>query len=334
LAQPFDEGRLELTGEPQLLGPANQFSISQSGVLATQAVVSLTGMMAWYDRAGKVRQSLPLERVASIDVSPDGERLAMTRGGSGGSDLWLRETKRGAETRFTVSPGNDTIALWSPDGSRIVFNSSRDGNASLYEKPSNGSTAEQLLLKLDHQVWGNDWSRDGRFVLFAEGLSPNMDLGVLSMDGSKETRKPVAYLREPFNQKQGQFSPDGRFVAYASDESGKYEIYVRPFPDASAGKWTVSSGGGVEPRWSPDGRELFYVSGKKIMAVDVKTTTTFSLGAPKELFEAPIQPGYTNDQHRWQVTPDGKQFLLFTYPENRSTPITVTVNWQQLLKQK
>jgi hypothetical protein len=159
-----------------------------------------------------------------------------------------------------------------------------------------------------------------------------LDLAVLPMDQPKENRKPISYLSGPFNEKQAQFSPNGRFVAYASDESGKFEIYVQPFPDPAGGKWPISSGGGVEPRWSTQGDELFYFSGKKLMAVAVKTAPAFSAGVPHELFEAPIEPGYTNDGHRWVVAPDGT-FVMQTFPPEISTsPITVIVNWPELLK--
>lgn len=152
------------------------------------------------------------------------------------------------------------------------------------------------------------------------------------MDQPKETRKPSPYLTGRFNKKQGQFSPDGRFVAYASDESGKFEIYVQPFPNASAGKWPISSGGGLEPRWSRNGNELFYFSGRKLMAVDVKTASGFSAGVPHELFEPSVQAGWTNDGHRWRVAPDGTFMVLTFPPELANYPITVIVNWPELLK--
>ena len=155
-------------------------------------------------------------------------------------------------------------------------------------KPSNGAAPEEPLLSTGKPVWANDWSRDGRFLLYSE-VTPTtiMDLSVLAMDQPKENRKPIPYLRGPFMKKQGQFSEDGRFVAYTSDESGRFEIYVQPFPNAAGGKWPISSGGGVEPRWSKNGSDLFYFSGRKLMAVDVKTAPTFSAGAPRELSKPP-----------------------------------------------
>jgi Tol biopolymer transport system component len=145
--------------------------------------------------------------------------------------------------------------------------------------------------------------------------------------------KPVPYLVEPARQQQAAFSPDGRFVAYGSERSGTLEIYVQPFPDPSQGKWMVSSGGGAEPRWSRDGKELFYFSGQTLMAVPVSLTPTFSSGAPVKLFDAAIQAGYINDGDRWQVAPDGKRFLLLVPAgQQQAAPVEVIVNWQALLK--
>ena len=145
--------------------------------------------------------------------------------------------------------------------------------------------------------------------------------------------KPVPYLVEPGRQQQAQLSPDGRFVAYGSDQSGTFDIFVQPFPDASRGKWMVSSGGGVEPRWSRDGKELFYFSGQTLMAVPVSLNPTFSNGAPVAMFDAAVQAGYTNDSHRWQVAPDGKRFLLLAPAgQQQAPPLEVVVNWPALLK--
>jgi Tol biopolymer transport system component len=143
----------------------------------------------------------------------------------------------------------------------------------------------------------------------------------------------VPYIVAPGLQQQAQFSPDGRFVAYSSDQSGAWEIYVQPFPNASDGKWMVSNGGGVEPRWSRDGRELFYFSGQTLTALPVTLRPTFSSGAPVKLFDAPVLAGYTSDSHRWQVAPDGKRFLLLVKAgNNQGAPLDVIVNWPTLLR--
>jgi len=327
--QRFDLDRLELEGEPVSLGSGLQMSASNNGVLAIQRRGSASAVLAWYDRRGNIVRSLPPESLHdSIDLSPDGSRLALNISG----DLWMRDLLRGTAARFTTNPDRDVIAIWSTAGDRVVF--SREGS-SLYVKPSNGATPEELLLSTGKGIWANDWSRDGRFLLYSEaGEGNEMNLWALPMDQPKETRKPMPWLRGPFNKKQAQFSPNGRFVAYSTNESGRSEIYVQPFPDATAGKWPISSGGGVEPRWSKDGNELFYFSGTKLMSVEVKTAAAFSAGAPRELFEVPVQPGYTNDGHRWHVAPDGT-FLMQTFPaELSANPITIVVNWPALLKKR
>jgi serine/threonine-protein kinase len=150
---------------------------------------------------------------------------------------------------------------------------------------------------------------------------------------SDDARKPFQYLAEPAGQQQAQFSPDGRFVAYGSARSGTWEIYVQPFPNPSEGQWMVSMGGGAEPRWSPDGKELFYFAGQTLMAVPVSLQPTFSSGKPAALFDAPIQTAYLGDSHRWQVAPDGKRFLLLVNAGVvRLPPLDVVVNWPALLK--
>jgi serine/threonine protein kinase len=332
-AQRFDVNRLELQGEAQAMGSGLQVSASNNGVLSIQRKASTSAVLAWYDTRGKAVRSLPPESLHdSVDLSPDGSRLAVNISG----DLWLRDLLRGTTTRFTTDANQDVIAIWSPLGDRIVFDrSTHAGQAKLYIKPSNGASPEELLLSSDNGIWANDWSRDGRFLIYSEGIDAGMmNLWVLPMDQPKESRKPISYLSGPFNKKQAQFSPNGRFVAYTSNESGRPEIYVQPFPDATGGKWLISSGGGVEARWSKDGNELLYFSGTKLMSVEVKTAAAFSAGAPRELFDAPVQPGYTNDGHRWQIAPDGT-FLLQTFPEQPfATPITIIANWPALLKKK
>jgi eukaryotic-like serine/threonine-protein kinase len=332
-AQPFDLKRMELTGSPLTVGPGLYVSASDNGVLAINHGNATSSMLTWYDRRGNAVRSLPPEAALnSVDLSPDGSRLAVSVNG----DLWVRDLARGTTARFTADRAGNTIALWSPAGDRIVFNARRDLAAKLYIKPSSGAVADELLLSTGKNVWGNDWSRDGKFLLYSEDGQPEakMDLLVLPMDQPRETRKPIPYLTGPFNKKQGQFSPDGRFVAYTSDESGRFEIYVQPFPNAATGKWPISSGGGLEPRWSRDGKELFYLSGRKLMAVNVITAQNFSAATPRELFEAPMQAGWTNDGHRWHVAPDGTFLVLMFPPELTAYPITVVVNWPELLKRQ
>ena len=192
-----------------------------------------------------------------------------------------------------------------------------------------------MLFPHEGHASTNDWSLDGRVVIYSTptpGRTLGNDLWSVPVTAGAE-RKLVPYLVTPAIVQQAQFSPDGRFVAYGSDVSGTWEIYVQPFPDASGGKWMVSSGGGAEPRWSRDGTELFYFSGQTLMAVPVALRPTFSNSAPTALFDAPVQPGYFADSHRWQVAADGKRFLLLANAaKDQAPPLDVVVNWPKLLK--
>jgi Tol biopolymer transport system component len=332
-AQAFDLGRLAVTGEPRG-GLPIEFApaVSQNGVMAYSTQGQQDGaVLAWYDRVGKVLSSRPIgEGYRSFDLSPDGQRLAFARQSEadGNVDLWSRDLVRGTEVRLTTAPVPETSAVWSPDGARVAYSAPplRNSVVQIYVRPSNGTGTEVPIVRLPDSTWVNDWSRDGRYLLFAG--QGGRDLLYLPMDEANATPKP--YVTDQFSQREGQFSPDGRFVAFISDESGQLEVYVRPFPDAAAGKWVISTRGGAEPRWSRDGRELFYREGRAIMKVNVTLTPNFSAGAPEKLFEAPVEAAYSGDNHRWQVTPDGRRFLLQTYPENRPIPIRVIVNWHQL----
>jgi len=308
-----------------------------NGVLATSAAGNRPqSMPTWFDRKGVslgvVGEAGQLETVA---LSPDGRRLAVgDNPGNGNSDIWLRDLVSGASTRATFSPGGEGTPVWSPDGTRIAFSSLRNGVQLPYQRAADGTGAELPLFASDRSAWVNDWSSDGRWVIYstvgANGVGN--DLWVVPIE-SGTARTPVPYIVGPARQQQAQFSPDGRFVAYGSDQSGTWEIYVQPFPNASDGKWMVSRGGGVEPRWSRDGKELFYFSGQTLMAAPVSVRPTFSNGPAAALFNAPIQAGFTNDGHRWQVAPDGKRFLLLiSAGKYNAPPVDVIVNWQALLK--
>jgi Tol biopolymer transport system component len=342
VARRFDAGTGTVSATAVPLSPGGiAVSGSETGVLvASAAGAHPRTVPTWFDRKG-----VALERIAdggyveSVALSPDGGKLVIAEHASGTppirNDIWVRDLAKGVRTRLTFNPGNDSTPVWSPDGTRVAYSSQRVGRNRLYQRAANGTGDEAPLIPYDRDAWPNDWSSDGRWVIFTSPKTASRtdnDLWVVPVSGGAAPT-PVPYLIADARQQQAQFSPDGRFVAYGSDESGTFEIYVQPFPNASDGKWMVSSGGGTEPRWRRDGKELFYFSGQTLMAVPVSLNPTFSNGAPVALFEAAIQAGYWNDSDRWQVSPDGQRFLLLP-PDGRqqAAPLDVIVNWLTLLE--
>jgi dipeptidyl aminopeptidase/acylaminoacyl peptidase len=343
VARPFALDSLTTTGPGiTLAAGAVSVSVSPNGVLATNdASNRLRTIATWFDRTGaSLGEVGEASFIDSLALSADGRTLIVGRnstGKAGENNLWARDLATGTNTQVTFNGGNNGSAVLSPDARRIVYASSRAGAALPYSRATDGTGDEAPFFPYEHDAYPNDWSHDGRWVIYSmrkTGTAGDNDLWVVPIDGGRPGA-PVAYLVAPARQQQAQFSPDGRFVAYGSDVSGTFEIYVQPFPDPSQGKWMVSNGGGSEPRWSRDGKELFYFSGQRLMAVPVSVAPTFSFGPAVALFEAPIPAGYTNDSHRWQVAPDGKRFLLLA-PATRAqaSPIDVLVNWPALLKKK
>jgi serine/threonine protein kinase len=344
MAQPFDTGRLELTGRAvQLADQVNStlfsasFSVSNTGVLAFAVTGGNNRQLTWYDRTGKVlgHAGDPAPR-DELELSPDGTRVTEGRTDDRGTwTVWMLDTERGANTRLTFEGGGGN-AIWSPDGRQIVYSPNGGQSQDIYLRPANGAGQGEILLHSEPLKTVMDWSRDGRFVLF-EQRTPNrkIDLWYVLLTGD---RKPMPYLVSPFLKAQGHFSPDTHWVSYTSDESGTQEVYVQPFPMASSGKWPVSNGGGSQPRWSRNGKELFYFRpDETLMAVDVNTAGgTIQLGVPKALFRAPVlggTGGATGNAWRWDISPDGQRFLINTaLDDSSSSPITVLLNWQSAIR--
>ncbi len=345
LARPFDASRLEFMGEPVLLaetvqrfgelGPSGYgaFSVSQSGTLAYRSGETLTTQLAWFDRRGARLESVgPPGRYDEPALSRDGRRIAVGRSDpNGSSDIWILDLSRGTFSRLTFDPATDATPVWSPEGDRIVYSSNRAGPFSLFWRLSSGAGDEEQILGGKYGIWPDDWSSDGRFILYEEsGPDTAIDLAVLPASGE---RKPSSFLKTKFSELHGQFSPDGRWVAYTSDESGRTEVYVQPFPP-EGGKWQISVDGGGQASWRRDGREIFYVTpGRDLMAVSVSTQSGFKAGIPERLFTLSTPDlGLTNSKNNHVVAADGQRILVNALSQEDSPPIIVVLNWASMLK--
>jgi serine/threonine protein kinase len=338
---PFDAGSLKVTGEPITVaervaevGENHEFdfSVAEDGTLAYQSG-SVTSQFTWFDRTGKKLESFgePTES-DYLAMSPDGQHAAAGLLDADGrpSDVWLYDLARGTTSRLTFDSEGDGTPLWSPDGTRIVFGSNRAGSGvvDLYEKAASGAGDEQLLLKSNAAKYATSWSRDGQYILF-ENWAPRENGGIWLLTRSSKEAKPLLQTTA-FTQGQGQFSPDGRFVAYGSNESGRAEVYVQRFP-TSTDKWQISTGGGIQPLWRGDGKELFYLTAeRKLMSVDIKSEPKFESSIPRELFQGRMKAGFG---YSYAVTPDGQRFLISAPVEaGASAPMTIVLNWTASLK--
>jgi serine/threonine protein kinase/Tol biopolymer transport system component len=359
LAQRLDVDRAALIGEPTTLADGvgvDSLQHSAVTVAATGLVAYRTGgdhrQLTWVDRSGTVRGTVggsDGNNLRNPWVSPDGRRVTVQRTLQGNGDLWLLDGDR--MSRLTFDPAVDDRAVWSPDGTQIVFRSARTGAGDLYQKFTSGVGMEELLLASDQSKLPTSWSSDGRFLLYQiTNPQADADLWVVPMAGD---RTPSVFLKTPFRETTATFSPDGRWVAYQSNESGRPEIYVRPFvppsrdastfasatADKSADKpgrqWQVSTAGGIHPRWRPDGKELYYLSpaGAMMAAPIAVTGSTLDPGAPAVLFPTRIYGGGVDTAQGWQydVAPDGR-FLITTMLDNAAAPITLVQNWNPQTK--
>jgi eukaryotic-like serine/threonine-protein kinase len=351
MAQAFDAGSGQASGDAFPIAEGVSFAsepnfapvtVSENGVLlyASGGFVG-SNQIVWYDRAGKLLGPVGAPgNLFSPSISPDEKMVAFPRSVTGVKfDIWLRDLARGTDRRFTSDASTSLSPVWSPKGDRIVFTSNRGGVFNLYQRAANGSGQDELLLSTPNFKEPYQWSRDGRFIVYSENdPKTKADIWVLPVDQGAD-RKPVPFLKTEFNEFHGHLSPDSRWMAYTSNESGQPEVYVRPFP-ASEGIWRISNAGGARPCWRGDGSELFFVGADgKMTAVAVKAVTqpkpSFEAGAPVPLFDAHMGAIAGPEAHYqyYDVTADGKRFLVNTNNLAVSTPpLTVVVNWQAALK--
>jgi serine/threonine protein kinase len=346
MAQPFDTGRLELRGEAvplieQVLGigaaALGVFSVSETGELVYQSgEATQKSQLVWKDRTGVETGTLgDAADQSACHLSADGAAAATTIAGEDDRvNLWVYDASRGLRSRFTFNPGVDVAAVWSPTRDRIVFSSDREGGVfNIYIKEVGGTGDAQLLFANDSAKFPYSWTSDGKMILYSE-INPAVGGGNLFALPIEGDREPIALIESEFFESHPTLSPDGRWLAYSSNESGRREVYVTTFPRPER-KWQVSVGGGRQPRWTKDGAEIVYLGGNRdtLFAVEVDSIgDTFDVGAITKLFDVQLRGDLGAD---WGVTADGERFLINTAPERaRISALHLVVNWPAILEER
>jgi Tol biopolymer transport system component len=342
MAVPFDPKRLEIKGTPVPVvegvtySPSygsSEYSISDTGSLVYVSGASQADQrkMVWVSRNGaeQTLPALPQDYRGEVRLSPDGRRVAAEIN----NQIWLYDLARDTLTRFTFEGNVNLNPRWTPDGKRIAFSSTKEGARNIFWQRADGSGGLEQLSTDEYLQVPTSWSPDGQFLAFHENHPKTArDIWVLRMSD----HKAQPFLVTPFNEGGAMFSPDGHWLAYVSNESGRPEVYVQPFP-GPGGKWQISTEGGTEPTWNRNGKELFYRSGNKMMALDVTTQPGFSPGKPRMLFEGQyLAQDWPQVGTLYDVSPDGQRFLMVKTTEQAfaATQINVVLNWFEELKQK
>jgi serine/threonine-protein kinase len=349
MAVPFDPQRLTASGAPipvvdgVLQSPVSgtaQYSFSATGSLVyiPGSVQSAQNRLVWVSRNGAEQPlAAPMRAYQFPRLSRDGRKLAVGIAEQE-TQIWLYDLSTEALSRFTFEGNTNTNPTWTPDGKWIAFQSNKEGPPDLFWQLADGSGGLERLTISEHTQVPTSWSPDGQMLTFFEvDPSTQRDIWVLRMGdpsaGSGQVRKVPPFLQTRFDESAARFSPDGRWLAYLSNESGRYEIYVQPYP-GPGGKWQISTEGGSEPVWNPNGQELFYRSGGKMMAVDITTQPGFARGKPRVLFEGQYEPTPATTPN-YDVSPDGQRFLMLKPSEQEApTQINVVLNWFEELKRR
>jgi eukaryotic-like serine/threonine-protein kinase len=326
-AQPIDPATLTLTGPARPLRQSGQTAPAPEMRYSAAPTGALAYRLTWVDRTGQQLGFLgETANYSNPALSPDGKRLAVgvRPNQSDTRDIWIFDIQRKTSTRLTHDDGDDLSPVWSPDGTRIAFSSDRAGVRNLYAKPATGLGPDELLLRTDQPKSIEGWSSDGRLIFYSVPRGTHTDIDALRLaDGTT-----VSALDGPYGESNATPSPDGRFLAYVSDENGSNEVFVRTYP-GTTGKWQISTGGGIEPQWRGDGKELFYIADDELMSVPLRVSRNgLEPEAPRRLFRQRLGAIVRN---RFVVAPDGQRFLLNVPGTGRTTePITVILNWRQM----
>jgi Tol biopolymer transport system component len=343
MAVSFDPGGLAITGAAvpilegvlqSLSSGAAQYSFSATGslVYVSGGVQADQRRLVWVTRNGTEQPvAAPARAYVYPRLSPDGQRVGAGVTGEE-TQIWLYDFSRETLTRITFGGSVNQALDWTPDGKRIAVQSNREGTLNIFWQLADGSGGLEHLVTSEYDNFPMSWSPDGQVLAFGEvNPTTGYDIWMLRLSD----RKAQPFLRTTFNESSARFSPDGRWLAYISDESGRFEIYVQPYP-GPGGKWQVSTEGGTEPVWNRNGRELFYRSGDKMMAVDITTQPAFASGKPRMLFEGQYSPA-PGTATNYDVSSDGQRFLMIKpneAGEAAPTQINVVLNWFEELKQK
>jgi Tol biopolymer transport system component len=333
----FDLKRGESVGGPETLADhvgSSAFyhggvSVAGDGLIGYRASGAERTQLTWHDRTGKVvgTASQPDgQGLLAPELSPDGRRVAADRTVLGNRDVWLIDLARGGPTRLTFGPSVEGFPIWAPDGTHLAFESNRKGPYGLYIRPSGPVGTEEAIAESPNNRWPLDWSKDGRFLLYHEDdPKTGTDIWALPMTGTNRT--PVVVANTPSSEVTGQFSPDGRWVAYDTNESGQFQIVVQPFPNPG-GRSQISTGGGTSPRWRADGQELYFVApdGKLMAAVIHASASSFEAETPVPLFQTRMNN--IGSKQQYAVAPDGRFLINQIMDDASATPITLILNWR------